>query len=60
MLSLLCFRGPLGAGGTLMIDVAPAAATLAIAIATTTIDPTYGFYLVLVAGSSPTRTVAGR
>ena len=36
--------------GTHLAELAPAVATLAIAVATTTIDPTYGFYLVLVAG----------
>jgi hypothetical protein len=49
LLSFLCFAVPWERAGTPMVDLAPAAAILAIAIATTTIDPTYGFYLVLVA-----------
>src|ERR1044072_2918092 len=49
VLSLLCFAVPWDRVGRQAVDLAPAAAILAIALATTTIDPTYGFYLVLVA-----------
>lgn len=50
MLSFLCFVVPWDRVGAHLVELAPAAATLAVAVATTTIDPTYGFYLVLVAG----------
>ncbi len=50
LLSFLSFVVPWERVGSAVIDLSPAAATLAVAIATTTIDPTYGFYLVLVAG----------
>ena len=50
LLSCLCFVVPWDRVGAHLLELAPAAATLAIAVATTTIDATYGFYLVLVAG----------
>jgi hypothetical protein len=49
LLSFLCFAVPWERVGRRTTELAPALAILAIAIATTTIDPTYGFYLVLVA-----------
>ena len=49
LLSFLCFTVPWERVDGRVVDVAPAAATLTIAVATTTIDPTYGFYLVIVA-----------
>jgi hypothetical protein len=49
LLSFLCFAVPWERASRWTIDLAPGAAILGIAIATTTIDPTYGFYLVLVA-----------
>lgn len=50
LLAFLCFAVPWGQVARSLVHLAPATATLAVAIATTTIDPTYGFYLVLVAG----------
>ena len=50
MLSLLCFFVPWERLGADLVELAPALATLAIAVAIAAIDPTYGFYLVLVAG----------
>src|SRR6187455_1620886 len=50
MLSFLCFVVPWDRVGAHLAELAPAAATLAVAVATTTIDPTYGFYFVLIAG----------
>ncbi len=50
LLSFLCFVVPWSRVAPALNELAPAAATIAIATATTTIDPTYGFYLVLVAG----------
>ncbi|MDX6584291.1 MAG: hypothetical protein QOI10_3475 [Solirubrobacterales bacterium] len=46
----LCFLAPWDRIGAYTVELAPACATLAIGIASTAIDPTYGFYLVLVAG----------
>jgi hypothetical protein len=49
LLSILCFTVPWDRVGRRTIEFAPALAIMAVAVATTTIDPTYGFYLVLVA-----------
>jgi hypothetical protein len=50
LLACLCFVVPWERVGARAIQLAPALATVAVAVATTAIDPTYGFYLVLVAG----------
>src|SRR5436190_18113677 len=49
LLAVLCFTVPWDRVGRRTIEFAPAVTILAVAVATTTIDPTYGFYLVLVA-----------
>jgi hypothetical protein len=50
LMAALCLFAPWERVGAYTVELAPACATIAVGLASTAIDPTYGFYLVLVAG----------